>query len=53
MQLVKRLMRHRDIRTTVNLYMDLGLEDVAEEVALLPRVLPANKRDGDQDANGQ
>lgn len=50
-QLVKRLMRHRDIRTTVNLYMDLGLEDVAEEVALLPRVLPANKNDGDQDAN--
>jgi integrase len=27
-QVVKLLMRHRDIRTTCNLYMDLGLEDV-------------------------
>lgn len=38
-QVVKVLMRHQDIRTTVNLYMDLGLEDVAQEAVRLPRLL--------------
>ena len=35
-QTVRRLMRHRDIRTTVNLYMQLGIEDIAEDVMNLP-----------------
>lgn len=39
-QRVRLLMRHRDIRTTCNLYMDLGIADVAEAFAELPRVVP-------------
>jgi integrase len=39
-QTVRLLMRHRDIRTTCNLYMDLGIEDVAAETSKLPRLLP-------------
>jgi integrase len=35
-QVVQRLMRHADIRRTVNLYMDLGLDDLFQEVAKLP-----------------
>jgi integrase len=37
-QKVRLLMRHRDIRMTCNLYMDLGLDDLAEEVWTLPPV---------------
>lgn len=33
---VKTLMRHRDVRTTANLYAELGLQDVAEDVWTLP-----------------
>jgi len=29
-------MRHTDIRRTVNLYMDLGLDDLAREISQLP-----------------
>jgi len=35
-QVVQRLMRHTDIRRTVNLYMDLGLDDLAREISQLP-----------------
>jgi len=38
-QVVKVLMRHRDIRTTCNLYMDLGLDDISEQLPSLPRLL--------------
>lgn len=38
-QQVRLLMRHRDIRQTVNLYMDLGLTDVADSLAKLPPLL--------------
>ncbi len=38
-QVVRALMRHRDIRTTCNLYMDLGIEDVAQAAWKLPRLL--------------
>ena len=37
-QIVSKLMRHRDIRTTCNLYMDLGLTDLAEATIDLPQV---------------
>jgi integrase len=37
-QEVQRLMRHGDIRRTVNLYLDLGLDDLARSVAALPSV---------------
>lgn len=37
-QRVKQLMRHGDIRRTVNLYMDLGIDDLGEEVWKLPSV---------------
>jgi integrase len=39
-QTVRGLMRHRDIRTTCNLYLDLGLDDVMELLRELPRLLP-------------
>lgn len=35
-QQVKQLMRHADIRRTINLYMDLGLTDLSQAVAELP-----------------
>ncbi len=38
-QTVAKLMRHRDIRTTCNLYLDLGLTDIAEATISLPRIL--------------
>jgi integrase len=38
-QKVKILMRHRDIRMTCNLYMNLGLEDVGEDVWQAPQIL--------------
>lgn len=38
-QTVRLLMRHRDIRQTCNLYLDLGLTDVAEAVSNLPSLL--------------
>lgn len=38
-QKVRVLMMHRDARTTLNLYTDLGLIDVGEEVWTLPRLL--------------
>lgn len=37
-QKVKVLMRHKDIKTTVNLYLDLGLKDMAEDVWKLPKL---------------
>jgi integrase len=41
-QLVRKLMRHRDIRTTCNLYMDLGIDDVLESIPELPRLFNKN-----------
>jgi integrase len=38
-QVVRLLMRHRDIRQTCNLYMDLGLQDAQEAVNQLPQLL--------------
>jgi integrase len=38
-QNVQRLMRHSDIRRTVNLYLDLGLDDLAAAVEGLPPLL--------------
>ncbi len=38
-QKVRGLMRHRDIRTTCNLYMDLGMQEVFEEDWTLPQLL--------------
>lgn len=40
-QIVSRLMRHTDIRTTVRLYLDLGIGDMADEIDGLPRFLGA------------
>lgn len=37
-QRVRQLMRHQDIRTTCNLYLDLGIEDVADQLAALPEL---------------
>ncbi len=31
-------MRHRDIRTTINLYLNSGIEDMRETTMKLPRV---------------
>jgi integrase len=45
-QVVRLLMRHRDIRQTCNLYLDLGLTDVNEAVVRLPRLLPKNGQGG-------
>lgn len=39
-QKVRILMRHQTLRQTCDLYLDLGLDDVAEEVWSLPRLLP-------------
>lgn len=38
-QTVRILMRHRDIRTTLNLYLQLGLDDVREDMLKLDTVL--------------
>jgi len=38
-QTVRLLMRHKDIRQTCNLYMDLGLTDVSEAIVRLPPLL--------------
>lgn len=38
-QTVSRLMRHKDIKLTVKVYLDLGLADVAEQLETLPRIL--------------
>lgn len=38
-QIVRLMMRHRDISVTCKIYLDLGLQDVAEEVLKLPSVL--------------
>jgi integrase len=37
-QVVRMLMRHRNIRETCDLYMDLGLDDAAEAALAIPRV---------------
>jgi integrase len=37
-QLVRVLMRHRDIHTTANLYLDLGIAHIAEQLPALPRI---------------
>jgi integrase len=47
---VRELMRHRDIRTTMNLYADLGLQDLAQDVQQLPRLLDAPQKQQDSDA---
>lgn len=39
-QQVRRLMRHQDIRLTMNLYDDLGLAELTENVQAIPRLLP-------------
>ena len=39
-QMVRLLMRHRDIRQTCNLYMDLGLTDLKDELLKLPPLIP-------------
>jgi integrase len=36
---VQLLMRHRDIRLTVNIYRDLSLTDIAEQVLRLPKLI--------------
>lgn len=41
-QKVRILMRHRDIQTTCNLYLDLGIQDMAESVWNLPRVFDSD-----------
>lgn len=41
-QVVSRLMRHRDIRLTVGLYYDLGIAELTENVGQLPRLLSAH-----------
>jgi integrase len=53
-QKVRLLMRHRDIRTTCNLYMDLGIDDVAEAFTL-PRLFGAGPapQDAPQPAGGR
>lgn len=40
-QAVRLLMRHRDIRQTCNLYCDLGLADLAEDMTAMPPILGA------------
>ena len=45
-QKVRILMRHRDVRTTCNLYMDLGLTDVGEELWRLPTFLGVLQQPG-------
>jgi hypothetical protein len=37
--LAQHLMRHKDIRRTVNLYLDLGLSELSEQADSLPAVL--------------
>lgn len=37
-QVVRVLMRHKDINLTVRVYLDLGLDDIAEGLQKLPRV---------------
>ena len=39
--LVQRLMRHRDVRLTSSVYLDLGLTDMAETVRTLPPIFAA------------
>lgn len=39
-QLVRALMRHASIKTTMDLYLQIGLTDVAEAVKTLPPLLP-------------
>lgn len=39
-QIVRLLMRHKNIRQTCDLYMDLGLQDVGEALLQLPAILP-------------
>ncbi len=41
---VQRLMRHKDIRMTANLYADLGIEDLGEDVWSLPTLLKEEKQ---------
>jgi hypothetical protein len=48
-QVVQRLMHHRDIRETCNLYLDLGLADVHEQVLKLPQALPVAASQPDQE----
>lgn len=38
-QTVRTLMRHRSIAITVNLYLDMGIEDVADQLGTLPPLL--------------
>jgi len=52
-QTVRLLMRHRDIRTTCNLYLDLGLSDVAEETLRLPRLLRPARGEGREKKQGR
>lgn len=42
-QTVRFLMRHRDIRETCNVYLDLGLTDVQEEMLKLPPLLDLDR----------
>jgi hypothetical protein len=48
-QLVKSLMRHRDIRMTCNLYMDLGIADINEAAIVLPKLLGAEQQQKSKD----
>jgi len=52
-QKVRLLMRHKDIRTTCNLYMDLGIQDVMEEVWALPSILKSKPRCTAVSTNGK
>jgi hypothetical protein len=44
---VQRFMHHKDIRRTINLYLDLGLSDLAEDTEKMPEVFaPTTGRGG-------
>lgn len=49
-QEVSRLMRHRDIRLTTNIYLDLGLTDLNAAVDRLPRILDTSNIPGSNTA---
>lgn len=48
-QRVRVLLRHQDIRTTCNLYLDLGIEDLADTLETLPSLFEEAKRTANQD----
>lgn len=49
---VRILMRHKDISTTCRIYLDLGLEDINEEIRKLPSFLDAHPLAHKEELNG-